>query len=225
MLLREFTVNALLNLNGVYDSYGKRKIVSSEKYGLYGLQQLWQYLQDDSPLNSELTLLAVGEFVQLVLSEYCRQEREKYVVQCLRQAQKGTSFAQSLRVVQLIVKDYSHGIVSDAIMRLDKEFGVVESVTQTLTRIHCKELPSGKLTLDQCIENYFNFLEEVNPILRKSLSAAHVKTFWRMPKKDHLLSFLRRTRDEREDRPGKQFEKRLDSIFIRELIDSIFMVP
>lgn len=58
-----------------------------------------------------------------------------------------------------------------------------------------KEMSTGKLSLDQCIENYFSFVEEVNSILRKSLTSAHIKSFWRMPKKDHLLSFLRRNRD------------------------------
>lgn len=165
--------------------------------------------------------------MQLLLSDFCRQEREKYVTLCLRQIQKGVSFAQSLRVVQLLIKEYSLGIISDTILRIDREVSVVESATQTLSKIISKELSPCKVTLDQCIENYFNFLEEVSQIIRKSLSSAHVKTFWRMPKKDHLLNFLRKTREthEKEEKAGRQFEKRLDSIFIRELIDSIFLVP
>jgi len=48
-----------------------------------------------------------------------------------------------------------------------------------------------------------------------------------MPKKDPLLSFLRKTRDfhEKEERAGRQFDKRLDTPFIKELIDSVFLVP
>lgn len=51
VLFREFTINSLNNLNG-YDLYAKRKVIASEKYGLFGLPQLWLYLQDDSTLSS-----------------------------------------------------------------------------------------------------------------------------------------------------------------------------
>lgn len=45
-LLREFTINAMANLNAAYDYYSKRKIAVSEKYGLFGLPVLWAWLQD-----------------------------------------------------------------------------------------------------------------------------------------------------------------------------------
>jgi hypothetical protein len=51
VLLREFTANALSNLNGTFDAYTKRKLITSEKYGLFGLPQLWLYCQDESTLN------------------------------------------------------------------------------------------------------------------------------------------------------------------------------
>lgn len=58
--------------------------------------------------------------MQLLLSDNCRQEKEKYITLCLRQIQKGVSFAQSLRVIQLLIKDYHYGILTEAILRFDK---------------------------------------------------------------------------------------------------------
>lgn len=104
-------MNAMLNLNAAYEFYSKRKIATSEKYGMYGLQVLWAWVQDDGKLTGEMVGVGVGEFVQLLTSEYCRQEREKYINLCLKQVQKGVSFGQSLRTIQLILKDYSMGSI------------------------------------------------------------------------------------------------------------------
>lgn len=94
--------------------------MTSEKYVLFGLSVLWAWLQDESPLSAEMTLATVGEFVQLLTSEYCRQERDKYVTLCLKQIQKGVSFAQSLRVIQMIVKESPVGPVTDTLLRTDR---------------------------------------------------------------------------------------------------------
>jgi hypothetical protein len=102
------------------------------------LAQLWTYCQDEAHLSSELSLLAVNEFVQLILSEYCRPEKEKYILLCLKQVQKGVSFGQSLKVIQLIVKDYHMGTVAEILVRADKDYSIVETSTQTLTKLISK---------------------------------------------------------------------------------------
>jgi hypothetical protein len=90
------------------------------------LAQLWTYCQDEAHLSSELSLLAVNEFVQL------------YILLCLKQVQKGVSFGQSLKVIQLIVKDYHMGTVAEILVRADKDYSIVETSTQTLTKLISK---------------------------------------------------------------------------------------
>lgn len=105
-----------------------------------------------------MTLLAIAEFVQLLTSENLRQEREKYVTQCLKQMQKGVSFGQSLKILHLLLKYPYSSVVNDTILRLDKEMNIIDMATNTVLKLIGKETPMGKLSLDQTIEAYFNFL-------------------------------------------------------------------
>lgn len=158
-------------------------------------------------------------------SESFKALRDTYLAACLENIKKsnrwvyiGRSFGQSIKLMLNILQAYSAQTPmfigegrNDIVQRLDKKYEILKAASNSL-----RKCSFPKISEQQSICYFFEFLEDYNSCLKQGLKVENLKSLWSISdNQTELLNFLRKPLHVEDKEHLKKTRKRLPHQLIR----------